>query len=39
MGILRTTFLIGADGKLLKVFENVRPDGHSREILGAIPAN
>jgi len=32
-GILRTTFLIGPDGKLLKVFENVRPAEHSKEIL------
>jgi len=38
MGILRTTFLIGSDGVLLKVFENVRPDGHSREILAALPS-
>lgn len=32
-GILRTTFLIGPDGKFLKVFENVRPAEHSKEIL------
>jgi peroxiredoxin Q/BCP len=37
MGILRTTFLIGSDGILLKVFENVKPDGHSQEILSALP--
>jgi peroxiredoxin Q/BCP len=37
MGILRTTFLIGGDGKLLRVFENVKPEGHSREILSALP--
>jgi peroxiredoxin Q/BCP len=37
MGILRTTFLIGTDGVLVKVFENVKPDGHSQEILGALP--
>jgi peroxiredoxin Q/BCP len=35
-GILRTTFLIGPDGKILKVFENVKPEGHSAEILGAL---
>ena len=35
-GVLRTTFLIGSDGKLLKVFENVRPDGHSAEVLQAL---
>ena len=38
MGILRTTFLIGPDGALLRVFENVKPHGHSREILGALEA-
>jgi peroxiredoxin Q/BCP len=32
-GILRTTFLIGPDGKILKVFESVKPAEHSREIL------
>jgi peroxiredoxin Q/BCP len=36
MGIRRTTFLIGPDGRVLRVFENVRPDGHSREILEAL---
>jgi peroxiredoxin Q/BCP len=36
MGILRTTFLIGADGVILRVFQNVRPEGHSQEILGAL---
>ena len=36
MGIRRTTFLIGPDGQVLRVFENVRSDGHSREILEAL---
>ena len=36
MGVLRTTFLIGADGRILRVFENVKPEGHSREILEAL---
>jgi peroxiredoxin Q/BCP len=35
-GVLRTTFLIGPDGKILKVFENVKPDGHSAEVLAAL---
>jgi peroxiredoxin Q/BCP len=35
-GIFRTTFLIGKDGKITKVFENVKPDGHSAEVLSAI---
>jgi peroxiredoxin Q/BCP len=35
-GVLRTTFLIGPDGKILKVFEKVRPAQHSQELLEAI---
>lgn len=35
-GVFRTTFLIGADGKVLKVFKDVRPAGHSQEILAAM---
>lgn len=35
-GVLRTTFLIGPDGDILKVFENVKPDGHSAEVLAAL---
>lgn len=35
-GVLRTTFLIGPDGEILKVFEKVKPDGHSAEILQAL---
>lgn len=37
-GVLRTTFLIGEDGKILKVFENVRPAEHSAELLAALGA-
>ena len=36
MGIARTTFLIGADGKIAHVFENVKPDGHAEEVLAEI---
>lgn len=35
-GVFRTTFLIGADGKIVKVFENVKPDGHSAEVLQTL---
>lgn len=35
-GVFRTTFLIGSDGMILKVFENVKPDGHSQEILAGL---
>jgi thioredoxin-dependent peroxiredoxin len=35
-GVLRTTFLIGVDGNLVKIFPNVKPDGHSQEVLAAL---
>jgi peroxiredoxin Q/BCP len=35
-GVLRTTFLIGPGGVILRVFEKVKPEGHSQEILGAL---
>ncbi len=35
-GVLRTTFLIDAKGKVARVFENVRPPEHSAEVLGAL---
>ena len=37
-GVFRTTFLISPDGNILKVFENVKPDGHSQEVLAALKA-
>jgi thioredoxin-dependent peroxiredoxin len=37
-GIFRTTFLIGPDGKITRVFEGVKPAEHSAEVLGAIHA-
>jgi len=38
-GVYRTTFLIGADGMILKVWENVKPDGHSGQILEALKSS
>ncbi len=35
-GVFRTTFLIGKDQKIIKVFKNVKPEGHSKEILNAL---
>ena len=35
-GVLRTTFLIGPDGTILRVFENVRPSEHSAEVLETL---
>jgi peroxiredoxin Q/BCP len=36
MGIERTTFLIGPDGKIAHVFEKVKPDGHAEEVLEKV---
>ncbi len=35
-GVLRTTFLIDPKGKILRVFEKVRPAEHSAEVLEAF---
>jgi peroxiredoxin Q/BCP len=37
-GVLRTTFLISPDGSIVKVWEGVKPDGHSQEVLNALSA-
>lgn len=36
MGVHRTTYLIDAEGKIVAVFEKVKPDEHSQEILEAL---
>ena len=36
MGIARTTFIIGPEGKIDHIFENVKPDGHAEEVLEYI---
>lgn len=36
IGIERTTFLIGPDLRLLKIFPKVKPEGHAEEVLQAI---
>jgi peroxiredoxin Q/BCP len=33
MGVARTTFVIGPDGKIVHVFEKVKPEGHAEEVL------
>jgi peroxiredoxin Q/BCP len=35
-GILRTTFLIDPAGRIARVFEKVRPEGHAAEVLAAL---
>ena len=37
-GILRTTVLIGADGRIMRIWRNVRVDGHADEVLAAVRA-
>ena len=38
IGIERTTFLIGPDQTLLKIFPKVKPEGHAEEVLETIKA-
>ena len=38
MGIIRTTVLVGADGRIARVWRNVRVDGHADEVLEAARA-
>ena len=33
MGVARTTFVIGPDGEIEKIFEKVKPEGHNDEVL------
>ena len=33
MGIARTTFVIGPEGKIKHIFNNVKPEGHAEEVL------
>ena len=36
MGVVRTTFIIGPDGKIKHVFHKVKPEGHSEEVLAYL---
>jgi thioredoxin-dependent peroxiredoxin len=36
MGIERTTFLIGEDGRILKIFPKVKAKGHAAQVLAAL---
>ena len=38
MGIVRTTYLIGADGKVVKRWDKVKVNGHAEEVLEAVKA-
>lgn len=36
MGIVRTTYIIGPDGKITHVFPRVKVDGHIHQVLEAV---
>jgi peroxiredoxin Q/BCP len=36
MGVERTTFIIGPDGRIKKIFPKVKVEGHAEEVLAAI---
>jgi peroxiredoxin Q/BCP len=38
MGVVRTTFLIGRDGRIARIWDKVRVRGHAREVLDAVKA-
>ncbi len=38
LGILRTTVLIGANGRIIRIWRNVKVDGHADEVLAAAKA-
>ncbi|MBI4352647.1 MAG: thioredoxin-dependent thiol peroxidase [Candidatus Omnitrophica bacterium] len=39
MGVARTTFVIGKDGKIEKIYEKVKPEGHAEEVLEFLRKN
>jgi peroxiredoxin Q/BCP len=38
MGVARTTFVLDSGGKIAKVFEKVKPEGHDKEVLEVLKA-
>lgn len=38
MGVERTTFLIGADGKIARIWNKVKVPGHAKDVLEAVKA-
>jgi peroxiredoxin Q/BCP len=37
MGIIRSTVIVGPDGKVFKVFPKVKPPAHAEEVLKSLP--
>ena len=38
VGVIRSTFLIGADGQIERAWYGVKADGHARQVLAALAA-
>jgi peroxiredoxin Q/BCP len=38
LGIIRTTVLVGADGRIVRIWRHVKVDGHADEVLAAAEA-
>jgi thioredoxin-dependent peroxiredoxin len=36
MGVVRTTFVIDAAGRIARIFEKVEPEGHGEEVAKAV---
>lgn len=36
MGIIRSTFIIGSDGRIVKAWPNVKAEGHAKAVLAAV---
>ena len=36
MGVTRTTFIINKEGKIAKIFEKVKPEGHNTEVIETL---
>lgn len=36
MGVERSTFIIGADGKIKKIFRKVKVAGHNKEVIESL---
>jgi peroxiredoxin Q/BCP len=36
MGVARTTFILGPDGKIRHIFRKVKPEGHAAEVLNYV---
>jgi peroxiredoxin Q/BCP len=36
MGVVRTTFIIGPNGKIKHIFHKVKPEGHAEEVLAFL---